>query len=85
MNGTMEVTPAARTRRRPSAKTSARNGGERVKATLILSLEASRRLSIHATMTDEDRSALVEQLILEHLRTYVVSNRSRGPEVAEGV
>ena len=81
----LETQPSVRTRRRPSAKTAERKPVERVKATLILSLEASRSLSIHATMENLDRSALIESLILEHLRTYVVSNRSRPVEAVENL
>jgi hypothetical protein len=50
----------------------------KVKSTIHLSAEASRRLDIHAAMTDSDRSALVEKLINEHLRRYVVQDRGRG-------
>ena len=52
-----------------------------MKCTIHLSLEASQRLDIHATMMGFDRSALVEKLINDHLRRYVVSDRG-GPENA---
>jgi len=38
-------------------------------------------LDIHATMMGMDRSGLVEQLIRDHLRRFVVSDR-RGPDGA---
>jgi hypothetical protein len=50
----------------------------KAKCTIHLSVEASQRLDIHATMMGLDRSALVEKLINDHLRRYVVSDRG-GP------
>ena len=64
-----------RTRRRPAAKTPSRQIASKVKATLHLSVEASQRLSVHATMLGVDRSELVEQLIRENLKRFVVSDR----------
>lgn len=48
-----------------------------------LSVEASQRLDIHATMAGFDRSSLVEKLISDHLRRYVVSDRG-GPDADPG-
>ena len=62
-------------RKRPAAKAAAGQVAGKVKATIHLSGEADKRLSIHATMMDMDRSELVEKLILDHLRRYVVSDR----------
>lgn len=67
-----------RTRRRPAAKTATRQVAAKVKATLHLSVDASQRLSVHATMLGLDRSELVEQLIRENLKRFVVSDRG-GP------
>ncbi len=64
-----------KTRKRPSGKTASRLQGTKVKSTIHLSLEASQRLDIHATMMGMDRSGLVEKLITEHLRRWVVSDR----------
>jgi hypothetical protein len=66
-------------RRRSAAKTSGRQSGEKVKATIHLTLEASQRLTVHAAMMGMDRSELVEQLIREHLKRFVVSDRGGGP------
>ena len=77
-------TASAKPRRRAAAKTSVRPGASKVKATILLSVEASQRLTIHAAMTGEDRSALVERLIREHLRRFVVCDRG-GESAAEGV
>lgn len=74
-------------RKRVVAKPVIRPAVSKVKSTIHLSVEASQRLDIHATMMGFDRSALVEKLINEHLRRYVVSDRNRpgdatGSEVA---
>jgi hypothetical protein len=62
-------------RRRAAAKTPARQAAVKVKATVHLSVEASQRLTVHAAMMGMDRSELVEKLINDHLRRYVVSDR----------
>ena len=71
-------------RKRITAKPAARPAVSKVKSTIHLSLEASQRLDIHATMMGFDRSALVEKLINDHLRRYVVSDRSRVGDAASG-
>lgn len=75
-------------RKRPAAKVPTRPAATKVKATIHLSVEASQRLTVHAAMMGMDRSALVEQLIREGLRRFVVSDRGgadQGPkEAAEG-
>ena len=62
-------------RKRLAGKTPARQGVMKVKSTIHLSVEASQRLDIHATMMGLDRSSLVEKLISDHLRRFVVSDR----------
>lgn len=74
-----------RSRKRPAAKVGARPAVSKVKATIHLSVEASQRLDIHATMMGFDRSALVEKLINDHLRRYVVSDRGRTEDAADDV
>jgi hypothetical protein len=77
----------ARPRKRIAGKLPMRPAAPKVKATIHLSVEASQRLDIHATMMGFDRSGLVEKLINDHLRRYVVSDRG-GPEsgtAGEGV
>ena len=56
---------------------------KKVKSTIHLSFEADQRLDIHCTMMGFDRSALVEKLINESLRRYVVSDRG-GKEIVSG-
>jgi len=63
------------------ARASARSSVLKVKSTIHLTVEASQRLDIHATMMGLDRSALVEKLINEHLRRYIVSDRG-GPNAS---
>ena len=70
-------------RKRSTAKAATRPAVAKVKSTIHLSVEASQRLDIHATMMNLDRSALVERLINEHLRRYVVSDRG-GADVTGG-
>jgi hypothetical protein len=70
---------AGKSRKRLSSKAHSRTSGSKVKATIHLSVEASQRLDIHATMMGMDRSSLVEQLINTHLRRFVVSDRG-GPD-----
>ncbi len=65
----------SRPRKRVAAKAATRPAASKVKATIHLSVEASQRLDIHATMMGCDRSSLVERLINDNLRRYVVSDR----------
>jgi hypothetical protein len=71
-------------RKRPAAKTVATQTAGKVKATIHLSGEADKRLSVHATMMEMDRSELVEKLINDHLRRYVVSDRGGPDDAANG-
>ena len=71
--------PNGKTRKRSSAKAANRPAASKVKCTIHLTVEASQRLDIHATMMGMDRSALVERLVNDNLRRYVVSDRG-GPE-----
>lgn len=68
-------------RKRSAAKVASIPAAAKVKATIHLSSEADKRLSVHATMMDMDRSELVEKLINDHLRRYVVADRG-GPDDA---
>ncbi len=61
--------------RRSASKAASRPNVVKVKSTIHLSIEASQRLDIHATMMGLDRSSLVEKLINDHLRRWVVSDR----------
>jgi hypothetical protein len=69
-------------RKRLTAKAPARPAITKVKSTIHLSVEASQRLDIHCTMMGFDRSEMVEKLINDHLRRYVVSDRGRTDDAA---
>ncbi len=62
-------------RKRLTAKAAHPPAVMKVKATIHLSRDADKRLSVHATMMEMDRSELVESLINQHLRRFVVSDR----------
>ena len=66
-----------------SVKTASRPGSLKVKSTIHLSLDASRTLEIHATMMGLDRSSLVEKLIHDSLRRWIVSDRGGTEGLAE--
>lgn len=75
---------AGKARKRVAARAASGPGDtavSRVKSTIHLSLEASQRLDVHCTMASMDRSAMVEKLINDNLRRYVVSDRG-GPGIA---
>ena len=71
-------TNSGKPRRRSAVKTAGRQSGEKVKATIHLTVDASQRLTVHAAMMGMDRSELVEQLIRDHLKRFVVSDRGGG-------
>ena len=73
-----------KTRKRVNGKAATGQVAAKVKATIHISVEADKRLSVHATMMDMDRSELIEKLINENLRRYVVSDRGHGGEIAGG-
>lgn len=73
-----------KTRKRPAAKAATGQVAAKVKATIHLSVEADQRLSVHATMMKMDRSELVESLIHQHLRRFVVSDRGGADGAGDG-
>jgi hypothetical protein len=75
-----------KSRRRPVAKSTRKQNDRSIKVGLYLSLDASRRLGVTATMEGVDRSQIVDELIRTHLRKYVVqvrSERSSDPGAGE--
>ena len=76
---------SGKSRKRQNAKTASGHSASKVKTTIHLSSEADKRLSVHATMMDMDRSELVEFLIVTHLKRYVVSDRGGEPGAAGDV
>lgn len=75
MNDGHQETATARKGKRPAVKTASRPSAGKVKCTITLSVSASQRLGIHAEMTGQDRSEVMEALINQHLRRFVVSDR----------
>ena len=69
-------------KKRQAGKTASGRSPSKVKCTIHLSVEASQRLDIHATMSNMDRSELVETLIQQHCRRWVVSDRGGAEEAA---
>ncbi len=69
---------SGKARKRSAAKAASRPAASKVKATIHLSADASQRLTVHAAMLGMDRSELVESLINQHLRRFVVSDRGGG-------
>lgn len=65
-------------RKRQTAKPPSRQAAQKVKSTIHLTVEASQRLTVHAAMLGLDRSELMEQLIRDHLKRFVVSDRGGG-------
>ena len=65
-------------RKRQAAKPRGRQAAQKVKSTIHLTVEASQRLTVHAAMLGLDRSELMEQLIRDHLKRFVVSDRGGG-------
>jgi hypothetical protein len=75
-----------KSRRRPVAKSTRKQNDRSIKVGLYLSLDASRRLGVTATMEGVDRSQIVDELIRTHLRKYVVqvrAERSSDPGAGE--
>lgn len=72
--------PQPKTRRRSGVKTASRQGDQKVKVTLYLSADLAKRFAVHATYTDMDRSELFAQMVREHCKRFVVSDRSKPQE-----
>lgn len=72
-----------RTRAPKATRLTSRQGDQKPKkVSFYLSPEAIRRLGIHATMLDTDKSRVVEQLIAEGCRRWVVSDRAKTADQA---
>jgi hypothetical protein len=69
--------PETRARRRPGVRTPARPAVKKTKVTLVLDDDAAKRLAVYAALTEQERSAVVGQLIREHLRRFRVQDLDR--------
>lgn len=80
MIATPEMTATAKpatARKRTAVKASGRQETAKTKLTLYVTVETAQRLAVHATMTHTDRSAVVESLIRDNCRRFVVQDRAR--------
>ena len=78
MSAKIEITTqsqASKLVKKPEIKPVRRPPGSKVKTSISLSVESLQRLSIHATMMNMDKGELMEQLIRDHLKRFVVSDR----------
>jgi hypothetical protein len=73
-----ESTPA-KSRKRNAVKTTNRQDESKVKVTLYIPADLAKRFSVHATYSDMDRSALFAEMIREHCKRFVVSDRQSKP------
>lgn len=72
-------------RKRVSAKASVRPAADKVKVSIVLSTDVDFKLSVHAAAMRIDRSALVNQVLADALKRYVVSDRGKAADQATEV
>jgi hypothetical protein len=75
----LAVAELPKSRRRPVARTTRPEVPKSVKIGLYISPESARRLGATALMESRDRSDIVDQLIRDHLRRYVIQDRGSRP------
>ena len=66
---------SSKLRKRVASKTTVRHDEQKVKITLYVSADLAKRFAVHATYSDMDRSALFAEMIREHCKRFVVSDR----------
>jgi hypothetical protein len=67
----------AKTRKRSPAKTPSRQDDQKTKLTLYVPADLAKRFAVHATYSDMDRSALFAEMIREHCKRFIVSDRAK--------
>ena len=77
MIATVDESVSAKPRKRMAAKASARPSPDKVKVSIVLSTDVDFKLSVHAAALRIDRSALVNQVLADALKRYVVSDRGK--------
>ncbi len=75
-------TQTPKPRKRAAARTASRQDDQKVKLTLYVPPDLAKRFAVHATYSDMDRSALFAEMIREHCKRFVVSDRAKGQEEA---
>ncbi|MDG3008472.1 hypothetical protein [Paludisphaera mucosa] len=76
----MSTEPQPKPRKRAASKTTSRQDDQKVKITLYLAADLAKRFAVHATYTDMDRSELFAEMVREHCKRFVVSDRSKTQE-----
>jgi hypothetical protein len=74
----------AKPRKPRSSKPQISRSGDKVKVSLVLSSEVDFKLSVHAAALKMDRSALVNQVLGDALKRFVVQDRERSADLAAG-
>lgn len=64
-------------KRRTASKAATRQDDQKVKVTLYVPADLAKRFATHAVYTDMDKSALFAEMIREHCKRFVVSDRAR--------
>src|SRR5512135_257793 len=67
-------------RKRSAAKAANRQNDQKTKVTLYVPADLARRFAVHATYTNMDRSALFAEMIREHCKRFVVSDRAKADD-----
>ena len=67
----------ARPRKRQAPKLSSPQDVQRVKLTLYLPAELSKRFSVHAEMVDMDKSELFAEMVRTYCRRFVVHDHGK--------
>jgi hypothetical protein len=80
MTQTASESLPAKPRRRSPAKTASRQDDQKVKLTLYVPADLAKRFAVHATYSDMDRSALFAEMIREHCKRFVVSDRAKAAD-----
>jgi hypothetical protein len=78
----MEPAPI-KTRKRSVAKATSRQDAPKEKVTLYLPAELARRFSVHVTYSGMDRSEYFAEMVRQHCKRYVVSDRLKGSDETE--
>lgn len=64
-------------KKRTASKAATRQDDQKVKVTLYVPADLAKRFATHAVYTDLDRSALFAEMIREHCKRFVVSDRAK--------
>lgn len=70
----------SKSKKRPASKTATRQDDQKVKVTLYVPADLAKRFATHAVYTDLDKSALFAEMIREHCKRFVVSDRAKVSE-----